>query len=148
MGTLQVILLILGANVAVWSLAFVRLRVQSAHMLEEARRSGEQLVISPATANYQGWTRRFGMAKTIGRIALTDCRIIFKRFLGRDITIHLEDVAEVSDTAHLGRVGHAFGNYLSLKLRDQTEVLFLVGDQARWIAEIRSRIGQEDRSGV
>lgn len=140
MNTLQIVVLIAGINLAVWSLVFVRLHRQTRQIVEEARRLGEDLVIPPVKASYQGWTKRFGFAKTIGRIALTNHRIIFKRLLGSDIIIPLEEIAEVSDTVHLGRLRHTFRNYLSMQLRDGTEVVFVVNDQARWIGQIRSRV--------
>ncbi len=141
MNAVYVVISIAGINLAVWSLLFARLRRKTEQTIDEVRRSGEDLVIPPVSANYQGWTKRYGFAKTLGRLALTNNRIIFKKPLGSDIVIPLHEVAEVSDTAHLGRRSHTFGNYLCIKLRDGTEVLFLVNDQARWIGQIRTRIG-------
>ncbi|MCE5200324.1 MAG: hypothetical protein ABFD54_07105 [Armatimonadota bacterium] len=140
MDAFQIIVLVISTNLVVWSLVFVRLHRQAGQIIEETQRLGEDLVIPPVKANYQGWTKRFGIAKTMGRIALTNHRIIFKRPFGSDIIIPLKEIVEVSDTVHLGQLSHTFGKYLSIKLQDDTEVVFLVNDQARWIEQIKSRI--------
>lgn len=135
MHALQVILLIAAAQLALWSFIFMRLRRQAEQIVEQARQSGEDLIIPPVKASYQGWTKRFGTAKSMGRIALTDRRIIFKRPFGRDIIILLDEIADVSDTVRLGWTGHSFGNNLSLRLRSGEEVVFMVDDQSRWVRE-------------
>lgn len=131
---------ILGIQAIVWVLIFRRIRGQSRRLEEEARRMGETLVLGPERANYQGWVKRYGYSKTMGTLALTDRRLVFRRPIGRDISIPLSDVLSVSDTATLWKMRHTTRNYFALTLLDGTEVVFLIRNQDLWLDALRERL--------
>lgn len=120
-----------------WVVYLQLLRRQANRMRAMTRETGETLVIRPERAYYQGWTRRFGLAKWMVAVALTETRFLFARAVGPIIDIPVDEITAVSDTAHLGRLAHRSGHYLALTLRDGTEVVFTVRDQQEWIEAIR-----------
>ena len=135
-----VVALVIGIQALVWSLIFHRMRLQAEAIKTETRRSGEMIILGPVRANYQGWNGRFGVAKTAGTLALLDRRLLFKRPLGPDIVIPLADVSEVSDTVTLGSRKHTSEIYVSLKLRGESWVVFLVPNAGKWISAISDRL--------
>lgn len=135
-----IVLLIVVSQVAVWSLLFYRMNRQAEAIRSETRRSGEMIILGPVRANYQGWNGRFGVTKTIGTLALMNRRLLFKRPLGPDITIHLTDVAEASDTLTLGSRQITSESYVSLKLQNGSWVVFMLPNARQWIDAIRERL--------
>ncbi|HEY3415142.1 MAG TPA: hypothetical protein VGM51_19075 [Armatimonadota bacterium] len=135
-----VLLLVIGSQVVVWSLIFYRMGRQKEAIRAESWRSGEKVILGPVRANYQGWNGRFGVSKSIGTLALLDHRILFKRPLGPDISIDLDWVAEVSDTVPLGTRTITSANYVSMRLANESSVVFLVPNGRQWIEAIRERL--------
>ena len=131
---------ILGFQAIIWVLIFRRIRGQSRRLEEEARRMGEAFVLGPERADYQGWVKKYGYARTMGTLALTDRRLVFVRPLGRDISIPLSEILAVSDTATLGKLRHTSRSYLALTLRDGTEVVFWARDHVPWLEALRARL--------
>lgn len=127
-------------QMAFWGVVLRRMAIQKAQFKPLAWRFGEKLILGPERADYQGWNRRYGLAKTMGILGLFDHRLVFKRPLGKDIVIPLSEIADAGDTVSLGRIRHSMGKYLSLKLNDGSEVVFIVHDQRRWIDAMRDRI--------
>ncbi len=137
---LELIGAISGLQAVVWLLVFRRIGGQRSRLEEEVRRSGEAFVHGPERADYQGWVKRYGYARTMGTLALTDRRLVFVRPFGRDISIPLREITTVSDTATLGRLRHATMDYLALTLMDRTEVVFLIRNRDRWLETLRARL--------
>jgi hypothetical protein len=135
-----VVLLVIGAQVVAWRLVFYRMGLQAEAIRAETRRSGEMIILGPSRANYQGWNGRFGVSKTMGTLALLDRRLLFKRPLSPDITIHLNGVADVSDTVTLGSRKITSETYVSLILRDESWIVFLVPNASKWIGAIHERL--------
>jgi hypothetical protein len=135
-----IILLAIGSQAMVWSIIFYRIGLQAEAIKAEARRSGEMIILGPVRANYQGRNGRFVVAKTIGTLALLDRRLLFKRPIGRDVSIPLAGIAVVSDAVTSVSLKHNFGDYVSLDLRSGANVVFLVPDANRWISAIRERL--------
>lgn len=131
--SLWIPLVVLGVQALVWTPIILRMRRNAERIREEARRAGERMLVGPEGAGYQGWVKRFGVARTMGTLALTDRRVWFKRPIGRDIVIPLAEIAGASDTATCGRLRHTNEHYLTLSLRDGAEVVFRVGSNRRWL---------------
>lgn len=135
---LWILLIVLGVQALVWTPIILRMRHSAERIREEARRADERILVGPERANYQGWVKRFGMARTIGVLALTDCRVLFGRPFGRDIVIPLTEIANTGDTAVCGCLRHTSGHYLVLNLRDGSEVVFWLGRNKRWLEALRN----------
>jgi len=135
-----ILAVVLGTQVIIWSLYFYWAGQAVEKIKTQCSQQGEHILIGPGKATYQGWTRRFGIAQTMGRIVLTEKRLLFKRPLQADIDIPLDEVLSVSDTAQCLKIKHTSSSYLSLVLKDKTEIVFMVHNQKEWISNIQSRI--------
>jgi len=144
--TLWLVLGILSLQAIVWVPILALIRAERNRIPEEVRRSGETLVLGPERADYQGWTHRFGIARTMGTLALTDRRLLFKRPFGRDISILLSETTGVSGAVAFAKYRHDFHRYLVLSLRDGTEVVFLVRDREKWLEALRGRLEPAGRT--
>ncbi len=135
-----IVTIVLGTEVIIWALYLYWASRVVEKIKTQCSQQGENILIGPGKATYQGWTKRFGIAKTMGRIALTEKRLLFKRPLKADINIPLDEVLSVSDTVQCLKIKHTSSSYLSLVLKDKTEIVFLVHNQKEWISNIQSRI--------
>lgn len=139
MNTMKVILIVLGANAVLWTLVFALLK-NRAHAMERSLResladTGEMTILGPERSYCNVMKGRVSV-KTMGVIALTDRRLIFKGFGLLDQDIRRDQIAELSRNQWWRgnyRGGHEF---LVLHLKDGKEIAFQVRDTDRWAREI------------
>ena len=141
MAALQVILIVLGINGVVWTLVLAGLKRKSKALTESINAScattGECLVIGPERATYN-IMKGIASVKTMGVIALTNRRLIFKGPMGMNADIPFEQIADQSQNVWFNGNYRNGGEWLILKLKDGQEVAFMVRDIQQWIDAIQS----------
>lgn len=140
MEVLKVLAIIAVVNAFVWGLFFRQRR----RVIEKTRlameRSGESWVIPPENGFYQGMLRGIVSTKTMGAMGLTDDKLIFIPPLGHNAEYPLKDIVGISENTWFAGNYRNGRPFMILKFSDGNEVGFQVGNQQRWVEEIRSRI--------
>jgi len=131
------ILLIAGAQGALWGLIFLLFRSQGAGLRRAVETSGEAVVLGPQVGLYQ----KSGVVsvKTLGVIVLTDRRLIFRKPLGKDIEIPLPQVAGLSENKWFHGNYRSGKQFLIVKLTDGQEIGFVLKNHALWMNELTAR---------
>jgi hypothetical protein len=140
MDVLKVLGIIALGNAIVWGLFFWQRRRLIHRTRLTVERSGESWVIPPENGYYQGMLKGIVSSKTMGAMGLTDGKLIFIPPLGHNMEYPLKDVVEVSENTWFAGNYRNGREFMILKFTDGNEVGFQVGNQQRWVEEIRSRI--------
>jgi hypothetical protein len=133
--------IVIGAPIVLLILLTVRFGRQKARLEADLRLSGEKILIGPEAGFYQGGNS-IASLKTQGIIALTDRKLVFRKPLGADIVVPLQQVVEVSTNGQFQGNRRAGKKFLILKLSDGAQTGFIVKDHDIWIKEITSKISQ------
>jgi len=139
-------LLVIGGNAVVWILLFIGWRFQRARMEEKLKEdvssTGEYLVLGPQNGYY---AKRKGIAtiKSMGVMALTNKRLVFRVLFGRGFDIPFEDIADLSEAKWFRGTYQSGRPFMILKQRDGSEIAFQTRDQQRWSEELQSKLKPE-----
>lgn len=149
MNAVQIVLLVAGilaVNGVVWTLILASFKRKSKQLMESINAScattGECLVIGPERG-YYNHMKGIASIKTMGVMALTNKRLIFKGPMGMDADITFDQIADISRNVWFQgnyRGGHEF---LILKLKDGNEAAFQVPDISKWAEQIQSSVNGE-----
>lgn len=139
---LLTLLVIVAVGVVVLFLILRLFRRQAARLREEMSRSGETVLVGPATGFYQGVAAGFVSVKTYGVVVLTDRQIVFRKPLGGDIRVALSEITQATENTWFAGNYRGGSKFLILTLAGGTTMAFMVKDQDRWVREITARIGQ------
>ena len=134
-------LLVIGINVGVWILLVVGWRFQRARMEqklnEDVSSTGEYLLLGPQTGMY---AKRKGIVtvKSMGVMALTNKRLMFRVLLGKGFDIPYEEITGFSEAKWFKGTYQSGRPFMILQLRDGSEIAFQTRDQQRWVDELQS----------
>ena len=142
----KVLLIVLGGNAVMWTLVLAGMK-RKARLLAESinaacATTGEYLVIGPerATCNVM---KEIASVKTMGVIALTSKRLIFKGPMGMDADVTFDQIADISQNKWFYGSYRNGQEFLILKLRDGRELAFQVSDVRQWAETIQSSVGSD-----
>lgn len=140
---MDVVWLVLGINAAAWTLLIIGWRFQRARieekLKEDVRSTGEYLVLGPQNG-YYAKTKGITTVKSMGVMALTNKRLIFRVLFGLGFDISLEDITGISEAKWFQGMYRNGQEHLILRLRDGTEIGFQTRDQQRWSEELQSKV--------
>lgn len=132
---------VIGINAAVWILLFAVWRVMRARIEEKLRRdvsfTGEYLVLGPQNG-YYAKSKGIVAVKSMGVMALTNKRIIFRVLLGVGFDIPLGDIVGISGNRWFQGMYRNGQEFMIMKLRDGSEIGFQTRDERQWAEQIRS----------
>lgn len=138
---MDVFLLVIGINAVIWILIFIGFRFQRAKIEQKLREdvslTGEYLVLGPQNG-YYAKTKSIANVKSMGVMALTNKRLIFRVLFGMGFDIPVEDIAGISEAKWFQGMYHNGREFLILKLRDGSEIGFQMKNQPEWAEQIRS----------
>jgi hypothetical protein len=138
-----VVWLVLGINAVVWILLFIGWRFQRARIEEKLKNdvglTGEYLVLGPQNG-YYAKTKGIANVMSMGVMALTNKRLMFRVLFGMGFDIPLADIAEVSEAKWCEGMYRNGRNFMILTQRDGSKIGFQTKDQQRWSEEIRSQL--------
>jgi len=121
--------------VVIWAKRRQQERMQA--LVDEIGQSGEKLVLGPEGAMYRGGTGSYSRVKGSGVIALTSKRLVFRKLVGGEVEVRLNEVASVSENRWFLAAYHNGRQHLILELTDGTKVGFMVKDHQRWMEGVR-----------
>lgn len=138
---MDILWLVIGINAAVWALILVGWRYQRARIEERLRRdvsfTGEYLVLGPQNGYYAKIKGRVSV-RSMGVMALTNKRLIFRVMFGKGFDIPVDDIVGISGAKWFQGMYRNGREFLILKLRDGSEIGFQTGNQQSWEEQIRS----------
>ncbi len=138
---LRVWLIVIGINAAVWISLILVWRVMRARMAEKLQQdvsnTGEYLVLGPQNG-YYAKVKGIVSVRSMGVMALTNKRLIFRVVFGKGFDIPLESVVGVSGGAWFQGMYRNGREFVVLKLRDGSEIGFQTRDEQQWAEQIRS----------
>jgi len=150
MSKAQIVLLvvaILAAQGLLWGVFMLWLRWQAARLRRDLQRSGEEVLAGPEPAHYQGSTGERAMIKTLGVIALTRRRLVFRTPFGIGIELPISQVTSVKDSKWFLGGFRGGRRFLIVRVADGSEFAFMVRHHRRWMRELLASIstGPEGR---
>lgn len=138
---MDILWLVIGINAAVWALILVGWRYQRARIEERLRRdvsfTGEYLVLGPQNGYYAKIKGRVSV-RSMGVMALTNKRLIFRVMFGKGFDIPVDDIVGISGAKWFQGMYRNGREFMILKLRDGSEIGFQTGNQQSWEEQIRS----------
>lgn len=138
---MDILWLVIGINAAVWALILVGWRYQRARIEERLRRdvsfTGEYLVLGPQNGYYAKIRGRVSV-RSMGVMALTNKRLIFRVMFGKGFDIPVDDIVGISEAKWFQGMYRNGREFMILKLRDGSEIGFQTGNQQSWEEQIRS----------
>lgn len=138
---MDILWLVIGINAAVWALILVGWRYQRARIEERLRRdvsfTGEYLVLGPQNGYYAKIRGRVSV-RSMGVMALTNKRLIFRVMFGKGFDIPVDDIVGISGAKWFQGMYRNGREFMILKLRDGSEIGFQTGNQQSWEEQIRS----------
>ncbi len=142
---MQVLWIVLGINAAVWTVLYLVWRIMRGRMEEKLNQdvsfAGEYFLLGPQTGMY---FKRVGIAKisSIGVMALTNKRFIFRMVFGRGVEILYEDIAGLSAAKWFHGTYRNGQPFMILTLRDDSEIGFQTRDQETWAEQIQGHMSR------
>lgn len=137
----NVFLLVLGINAAVWIGLILVWRIMRARMEEKLRQdmdaTGEFAILGPQNG-YYAKSKGIVAVKSMGVMALTNKRLIFRVILGAGFDIPMEDIVGISGGTWFQGMYRNGSEFVVLKLRDGSEIGFQTRDEQSWAEQIRS----------
>ena len=139
---LIIALFVVEAAMFVFALRWAKRRMQerTQALVDDMGQSGEKLVLGPESALYRGGTGDFSRVKGSGVIALTPKRLVFRKLVGGEVEVPLNEIASVSENKWFLAAYHNGRQHLILELTDGTKVGFMVKDHQRWMEAVREAI--------
>lgn len=144
MTAFQIVLLVvglLGFQVVLWAIAMRWIRRAAARIAGEMREAiagaGEKLVRGPEDALYSGASGRFPRAKGNMVVAMTDRRLVFRRLVGAEFAVPLEEIVGVREGRWFRRASTGHMNVI-VKLADGVEVGFKSPAHAAWMEALQA----------
>ncbi|MBP6964496.1 MAG: hypothetical protein KBC96_08825 [Armatimonadetes bacterium] len=133
--------LVIGINAVVWTLLIIGWRFQRARIEEKLRQdvsaTGEYLVLGPQNG-YYAKSKGVMAVKSMGVMALTNKRLIFRVLFGMGFDIPLEDIVDISGSTWFQGMYRNGQEFMILRLRDESEIGFQTRDHQAWAERIRS----------
>jgi hypothetical protein len=143
MSVVKILLIVLGVNALVWTLVLAGMKRKASLLAESINATcattGECLVIGPESG-YYNYMKGIASVKTMGVIALTNRRLIFKGAIGMNADIPLDQIADLSHNTWFQGNYRNGQEFLILKLKDGREVAFQVSDIRKWTDAIQSAV--------
>ena len=143
MSAVTVIAIVLGGQAVIWLLIYVfgfkRQREQLAKSLRKSELTGEHIVISPQNG-YYAKTRGRASIKSMGVMALTDRRLIFRLPLWGGFEIPIENIAGVSEALWFQGMYRNGRQFLVVRQRDGTEIGFQTKNAQAWADALKSLV--------
>lgn len=135
--------LVIGINAAVWALLIIGWRFQRARIEEKLKNdvgiAGEYLVLGPQNG-YYAKTKGLFSTRSMGVMALTNKRLIFRVLFGLGFDIAIEDIVGISGNTWFQGMYRNGRDFMILKLRDESEIAFQTSDEQRWSEELGSMV--------
>ena len=107
-------------------------------IIRKMKLSGETFILEPETANYRGASAKYSRIKGNGMVGLTDEKIIFIPFVGKNIIVPINEIEEVRESKRF--LGQYVGKPILVLHCTEAEIGFLVKDSRRWQNAIKGVI--------
>lgn len=138
---MDVFWLVIGINAAVWTVLYLVWRAMRTRMQDKLRQdissTGEYLVLGPQNG-YYAKSKGIMAVKSMGVMALTNKRVVFRVLFGAGFDIPLEDIVGISGNRWFQGMYRNGQEFMILKLRDGSEIGFQTRDERAWAEQIRS----------
>jgi hypothetical protein len=130
-----------------WGAFMLWLQWQAARLRRDLQRAGEEVLAGPESAHYQGSTGERAMVRTLGVIALTHRRLVFRTPFGIGIELALAEITSVKDSKWFQGGYRGGRRFLIVRIADGSEFAFAVRHHRRWMRELFASIstGPEGR---
>lgn len=140
---MEVLLIVLGANAVMWLLIILGWRHQRAKLTksltDDLAFTGEHLLLGPQNG-YYAMTKGRVSVRSMGVMALTTKRLIFRVMFGKGFDIPMEDVTEITQARWFEGMYRNGREFLILQLRDGGRIGFQMKNHSAWMEEIRRQI--------
>lgn len=140
---MNTLLIVIGINAAVWTMIVVGWRFQRTRieqqLSEDVSRTGEHLVLGPQNG-YYAKSKGIMAVKSMGVMALTNKRLIFRVMFGKGFDIPIEDIVGISGNVWFQGMYRNGQEFMILKLRDDSEIGFQTKDHRAWMDQIGAAV--------
>jgi hypothetical protein len=128
------VLVLVGAGVS-WLVLFIRRRRRRVQARIAADLSAETALRGPESVIYQAGTGSYPRAGGNGQLALTGTRLIFRKYVGTDVVIPLEETTGLREQATFQHQRFG-GRKFMIVVTDRGEAGFAVHDIPGWMAAV------------
>ena len=129
-------------NVVIWRVLRGKIAKLPPLLLAELQAMGEHVVIAPEPGIYRGGTGSFSRVKSIGAIALTRSRVVFRGAFGSQVDVPLPQVAGLREDKWFLRAYRGGRLHLIVRTVAGDEVGFFVKDHEAWKGALQKIIGK------